>query len=217
MNSFYIPALAGQIYAMPGMETKLHAVINHAGTYEGFSANYSGAGFSGMRFAFHGLDRRGLRRLDREGQGQPAARSAATTISSSKSRARTSRCAATAPSMPISTTPILNMCVEPGKMCMSEMMAIDAKGGLGQEGLNNTLPLAYDKYARRGAVFGPEPTFVAGICTPPMRREAPDHGRDHGAARHRAAHRRRPEAADLHAAASPRPCCRSDNVRKSDS
>src|SRR5689334_14713661 len=55
MNSFYIPALAGQIYAMPAMETKLHAVINRPGTYTGFSANYSGAGFSGMRFAFHGL------------------------------------------------------------------------------------------------------------------------------------------------------------------
>ncbi|MFX5344356.1 cytochrome ubiquinol oxidase subunit II, partial [Acinetobacter baumannii] len=48
MNSFYIPALAGQIYAMPGMETKLHAVVNRAGRYRGFSANYSGAGFSGM-------------------------------------------------------------------------------------------------------------------------------------------------------------------------
>ena len=50
MNSFFIPALAGQIYAMPGMETKLHAVINKPGEFEGFSANYSGAGFSGMRF-----------------------------------------------------------------------------------------------------------------------------------------------------------------------
>src|SRR4051812_44030269 len=55
MNSFYIPALAGQIYAMPGMETKMHAVINKAGEFEGFSANYSGAGFSDMRFKFHGM------------------------------------------------------------------------------------------------------------------------------------------------------------------
>jgi cytochrome o ubiquinol oxidase subunit II len=55
MNSFFIPALAGQIYAMPGMQTELHAVINHAGDYEGFSANYSGAGFSDMRFKFHGM------------------------------------------------------------------------------------------------------------------------------------------------------------------
>jgi len=59
---------------------------------------------------------------------------------------------------------ILNMCVETGKMCMSEMTDIDAKGGLGREGLNNTLPLAYDKYARRGTPLGSEPTFIAGIC-----------------------------------------------------
>jgi len=55
MNSFYVPALAGQIYAMPGMQTQLHAVVNKPGVYEGFSANYSGAGFSGMHFKFKGL------------------------------------------------------------------------------------------------------------------------------------------------------------------
>lgn len=55
MNSFYIPALAGQIYAMPGMQTRLNAVINKPGEFDGFSANYSGAGFSQMRFKFHGV------------------------------------------------------------------------------------------------------------------------------------------------------------------
>ncbi len=50
MNSFFIPQLGGQIYAMAGMETKLHLIANEAGTYKGFSANYSGAGFSGMKF-----------------------------------------------------------------------------------------------------------------------------------------------------------------------
>lgn len=59
MNSFYIPALAGQIYAMAGMETKLHAVINEPGVFDGFSANYSGHGFSQMHFKFHGLDQQG--------------------------------------------------------------------------------------------------------------------------------------------------------------
>ena len=54
MNSFFIPALAGQIYAMPSMETTLNAVINKPGEYEGFSANYSGAGFSHMRFKYYG-------------------------------------------------------------------------------------------------------------------------------------------------------------------
>ncbi|WP_243048375.1 ubiquinol oxidase subunit II [Dyella sp. RRB7] len=55
MNSFFIPALAGQIYAMPGMQTTLQAVINQPGDFQGFSANYSGQGFSGMHFVFHGM------------------------------------------------------------------------------------------------------------------------------------------------------------------
>ncbi|WP_461168469.1 ubiquinol oxidase subunit II [Uliginosibacterium sediminicola] len=50
MNSFFIPQLGGQIYAMAGMETKLHLIANEAGSYNGISANYSGAGFSGMKF-----------------------------------------------------------------------------------------------------------------------------------------------------------------------
>ncbi|WP_374587355.1 ubiquinol oxidase subunit II [Ideonella dechloratans] len=50
MNSFFIPQLGGQIYAMAGMETKLHLLADEAGSYDGMSANYSGAGFSGMKF-----------------------------------------------------------------------------------------------------------------------------------------------------------------------
>jgi cytochrome o ubiquinol oxidase subunit 2 len=60
MNSFFIPALAGQIYAMPGMETQLQAVINAPGEFKGFSANYSGNGFSGMQFVFHGVTEEGF-------------------------------------------------------------------------------------------------------------------------------------------------------------
>ena len=32
------------------METKLHLIANEPGTFKGFSANYSGAGFTGMKF-----------------------------------------------------------------------------------------------------------------------------------------------------------------------
>jgi cytochrome o ubiquinol oxidase subunit II len=42
------------------MQTQLNAVMNSPGTYEGFSANYSGAGFSGMHFAFKGLSADGF-------------------------------------------------------------------------------------------------------------------------------------------------------------
>ncbi len=50
MNSFFIPQLGGQIYAMAGMRTQLHLIADEQGTYNGMSANYSGAGFSGMKF-----------------------------------------------------------------------------------------------------------------------------------------------------------------------
>jgi cytochrome o ubiquinol oxidase subunit 2 len=50
MNSFFIPQLGGQIYAMAGMQTKLHLIGNEAGEYKGISSSYSGQGFSGMKF-----------------------------------------------------------------------------------------------------------------------------------------------------------------------
>lgn len=50
MNSFWIPQLGGQIYAMAGMTTKLHLNATEKGDYKGSSANISGEGFSGMRF-----------------------------------------------------------------------------------------------------------------------------------------------------------------------
>lgn len=51
MNSFWIPKLGGQIYAMTGMQTKLHLIADEPGTYTGSSANLSGEGFSGMKFS----------------------------------------------------------------------------------------------------------------------------------------------------------------------
>ncbi|NNM44053.1 MAG: ubiquinol oxidase subunit II [Chlamydiae bacterium] len=50
MNSFWIPQLGGQIFAMPGMRTKLHLIADEVGEYRGSSANLSGKGFSGMTF-----------------------------------------------------------------------------------------------------------------------------------------------------------------------
>ena len=50
MNSFFIPQLGSQIYSMAGMETKLHFIADEPGTYKGISSNYSGAGFTGMKF-----------------------------------------------------------------------------------------------------------------------------------------------------------------------
>lgn len=50
MNSFWIPKLSGQLYAMPGMVTKLHLNATEEGDYKGSAANISGKGFAGMKF-----------------------------------------------------------------------------------------------------------------------------------------------------------------------
>jgi cytochrome o ubiquinol oxidase subunit 2 len=50
MNSFWIPQLGGQIYAMPGMSTQLHLMATSTGSFRGSSANISGEGFAGMDF-----------------------------------------------------------------------------------------------------------------------------------------------------------------------
>lgn len=50
MNSFWIPRLGGQIYAMAGMTTQLQVRADQPGIYRGSSANLSGEGFAGMQF-----------------------------------------------------------------------------------------------------------------------------------------------------------------------
>jgi len=173
MNSFYIPALAGQIYAMPGMETKLHAVINKAGKYDGFSANYSGAGFSNMRFVFHGVDQAGF-------DGWIA--------KAKSSQDKLSRDVYLQLEKPSEKVPvklynsfdadlyklILNQCAQPGKMCMSEMMAIDSKGGMGLASARNILPLKYNISQLDGSAA--VKNYVASVCTvADAVREAADH------------------------------------------
>jgi cytochrome o ubiquinol oxidase subunit II len=122
MNSLYIPELAGQVYAMPGMETRLHGVLNKGGSSQGFSANYSGAGFSGMHFDVRGvndadfdkwvqdarasqgeLTREDYLQLAKPSQNEPARRYAQVDDKLYHD--------------------ILNRCVEPGTMCMDHVMA----------------------------------------------------------------------------------------------
>ncbi len=53
MNSFWIPKLGGQIYAMSGMATNLHLMASEKGFFRGSSANISGKGFASMDFLAH--------------------------------------------------------------------------------------------------------------------------------------------------------------------
>jgi cytochrome o ubiquinol oxidase subunit 2 len=50
MNSFFIPQLGSQTYAMAGMQTQLHLIADTPGTYAGLSSAFSGPGFSDMHF-----------------------------------------------------------------------------------------------------------------------------------------------------------------------
>lgn len=50
MNSFFIPRLGSQVYAMSGMQTQLHLIANEPGSYLGQSSAFSGPGFSDMHF-----------------------------------------------------------------------------------------------------------------------------------------------------------------------
>jgi cytochrome o ubiquinol oxidase subunit II len=55
MNSFFVPQLGSQIYTMPGMTTFLTLMADRPGDYAGLSAQFSGDGFSDMRFVVHAV------------------------------------------------------------------------------------------------------------------------------------------------------------------
>ena len=50
MNTFWVPQLAGMIYTMNGMVTKLHLAADHPGEFAGRSGMFSGDHFSDMHF-----------------------------------------------------------------------------------------------------------------------------------------------------------------------
>lgn len=60
MNSFFIPRLGSQIYAMAGMENRLNLMASEEGVFRGMSANYSGFGFAGMKFKTHAVNQQGF-------------------------------------------------------------------------------------------------------------------------------------------------------------
>ncbi|MCE4556151.1 ubiquinol oxidase subunit II [Pelomonas cellulosilytica] len=161
MNTFYVPALAGMIYTMPGMETQLHAVINKAGVYDGLSAQYSGAGFSDMRFKFHGLsDEDFARWIDgNKAGGNTLTRADYLKLEQPSTKEPIQRFASVEPGL---WSAIVDRCVDGKKMCTSQMMAIDAAGGAGKGGVASTMRSAWrdvDGVSR-------ERTVVAGLCTP---------------------------------------------------
>ncbi len=124
MNSFYIPALAGQIYAMPGMQTTLNAVINKAGEYDGFSANYSGAGFSHMRFKYRGVSDADFESWVKKTKAstQQLTRQTYTELDKPSEREPVRLYGSVTPEL---FDAIVNRCVEQGSVCIRDMMALN--------------------------------------------------------------------------------------------
>ena len=72
MNSFWIPQLGGQIYAMEGMITKTHLMADGIGKYRGTNAEISGEGFTGMTFTAHSTSQTDFANWVKEVKGSPA-------------------------------------------------------------------------------------------------------------------------------------------------
>ncbi|GLQ88058.1 ubiquinol oxidase subunit II [Dyella flagellata] len=128
MNSFFIPALAGQIYAMPGMQTTLQAVINRPGDYWGMSANYSGAGFSYMNFTFHGMSEDDFAKwvAQAKSHGDTLDQASYATLEAPSQRNPVRYYGSVAPGLYQS---ILNRCVQPGPSCMNMLRVPEPSGG----------------------------------------------------------------------------------------
>ena len=129
-NTFYAPTLAGMIYAMPTMRSELNAVLNQPGDSWGYSGNYTGRGYSDMRFRLRGvapaefdrwvagvkagggsLEQAGLVALVKPSEKVPVAHFASVEAGLFDR--------------------VVNRCIEPGKPCMVDVMRHDMEMGGG--------------------------------------------------------------------------------------
>ena len=165
MNSFFVPALAGQIYAMPGMQTTLHAIANRPGTFDGFSANYSGAGFSHMRFKFHAMDQSGFAQWVArvKASGATLDRAAYVKLEQPSEKVPPMYFGGVEPRL---FHAALNMCAQPGKKCMDAVMMTDMRGGAGKESARDTQGLRHDGTIDVGGFAPVEPGMKGEIAQP---------------------------------------------------
>ena len=132
-NTFYAPTLAGMIYAMPSMRSELNAVLNKPGDSWGYSGNYTGRGYSDMRFQLHGMNQADFDRWVagvRSGSGSLTTASYVT-LEQPSEKVPVSHYAAVQPQL---FNRVLNRCVEPGKPCMVDVMRRDMARGGGHPG-----------------------------------------------------------------------------------
>lgn len=125
-NTFYAPTLAGMIYAMPGMKSELNAVLNKPGDSWGYSGNYTGRGYSDMRFQLRGMNQADFDHWVAGVKGGGGALSAADylRLEVPSEKVPVIRYGAVQPQL---FTQILNQCVAPNKPCIVDVMAQDRR------------------------------------------------------------------------------------------
>lgn len=155
MNTFYVPTMAGMIYTMPGMETRLHAVMNKPGRFNGFSANYSGAGFSEMDFVVTATDDAGFAGWVNKARaaGQRLDLAAYNQLERPSENVPPARYAGSAPQL---FDRILGMCTKPGETCMQATMMKDMHAGGGHGSAVNDTPHQRGSDAKGAILKEPE-------------------------------------------------------------
>jgi cytochrome o ubiquinol oxidase subunit 2 len=170
-NTFYVPALAGMIYTMAGMETQLQAVINREGDYWGLSAHYSGSGFSRMNFRFRGVSAQGFEAWVTQAKASQDTLDRNAYLALEKpSEADPVRYYGTVESGLYQA--IIGMCPENGQMCIAEMHHIDRMGGDDKNSEENAKRLDYDNRRLESGTEASGATFPAS-GRPPQGPEQP--------------------------------------------
>ncbi|MEL7255647.1 MAG: ubiquinol oxidase subunit II [Pseudomonadota bacterium] len=163
MNAFYVPDLAGMIYAMAGMETELNAVINVPGSYEGFSANYSGNGFSQMNFEFLGKSEEDfdawVEKVRDQGRAAELDQPAYNQLQQPSIDHKVTYYGAVADGL---WRRIVNLCAGQQDLCLDDMMMVDALGGGGIEGL-------FNREMFRGICAAEDPSAFIAILRPDLK------------------------------------------------
>ena len=135
MNTFYAPTMAGMIYTMPGMQSTLHAVLDRPVDSTGYSGNYSGAGFSNMRFRIRGVPEQQFAGWVAQAKASGRVLDTATYMQLVKPSEKVSPMLFAVGDKDLYRR-ILERCVEPGKPCMGDVMRKDmGHGGGGHEGM----------------------------------------------------------------------------------
>jgi cytochrome o ubiquinol oxidase subunit 2 len=123
-NTFYAPTMAGMIYVMPGMDSKLHAVLNKPVESFGYSGNYTGRGYSDMRFSLHGVEpakfNQWVARV--KAGGGALTRPDYIKLDKPSEKVPVMRFGAVEPNLFYRAA---NRCMEDGKPCMSDVMRSD--------------------------------------------------------------------------------------------